>query len=97
MERYADDLVICCRTQEGAERALAQVREWTAQAGLSLHPAKTRVVDLGTPGEYVDFLGYRLQRHIDRQGRDRILRLVRPQGWIGSRTRSADTRRVTAE
>jgi RNA-directed DNA polymerase len=79
MERYADDLVICCRTQEEAERALAHVQEWTAQAGLSLHPAKTRVVDLGRPGEYVDFLGYRLQRHIDRQGRDRILRLVRPQ------------------
>lgn len=79
MERYADDFVICCRTKEEAEAALAKVQEWTAQAGLSLHPAKTRVVDLGQPGSYVDFLGYRLQRHIDRLGRNRILRLVRPQ------------------
>lgn len=79
MERYADDFVICCRTQEEAERALAKVQEWTTNVGLSLHPAKTRIVDLGQPGEYVDFLGYRLQRHIDRQGRNRILRKVRPQ------------------
>jgi RNA-directed DNA polymerase len=79
MERYADDFVICCRTQEEAERALAKVEEWATQVGLSLHPAKTRVVDLGEPGEYVDFLGYRLQRHIDRHGRNRILRKVRPQ------------------
>lgn len=79
MERYADDIVILCRTQEEAERALAMVRDWTAQAGLSLNPTKTRVVDLGQPGAYVDFLGFRLQRHIDRKGRSRILRLVRPK------------------
>jgi RNA-directed DNA polymerase len=79
MERYADDIVILCRTQEEAERALAMVRDWTAQAGLSLHPTKTRVVDLGQPGAYVDFLGYRFQRHTDRKGKDRILRLVRPK------------------
>jgi RNA-directed DNA polymerase len=79
MERYADDFVICCRTQEEAKRALALVQTWTAQAGLSLHPDKTRVVDLGQPGAYVDFLGYRLQRHVDRQRRNRILRRVRPE------------------
>ena len=58
---------------------MALVQTWTAQAGLSLHPDKTRVVDLGQPGAYVDFLGYRLQRHIDRHGRNRILRRVRPE------------------
>jgi len=79
MERYADDFVICCRTQAEAERALAQVQEWTAQAGLTLHPTKTRIVDLGKPGNYLDFLGYRLQRHINRRGENRILRLVRPK------------------
>jgi len=79
MERYADDIVLFCRTQEEAERALALVRDWTAQAGLALHPTKTRVVDLGQPGAYVDFLGYRLQRYIDRKGRNRILRRVRPK------------------
>jgi RNA-directed DNA polymerase len=79
MVRYADDFVLPCRTREEAERALALVQEWTAQAGLTLHPIKTRLVDLGEPGSYLDFLGYRLQRHTDRRGRNRILRRVRPK------------------
>jgi RNA-directed DNA polymerase len=79
MERYADDFVVHCRSQEEAERALAKVQEWTAEAGLILHPVKTRLVDLGQPGAYLDFLGYRLQRHTDRTGTVRILRLVRPK------------------
>jgi RNA-directed DNA polymerase len=79
MERYADDFVVHCRSQEEAERALAKVQEWTVEAGLILHPVKTRLVDLGQPGAYLDFLGYRLQRHIDRTGTVRILRLVRPK------------------
>ena len=79
MERYADDFVILCRTREEAERALAMVQEWTARAGLTLHPTKTRLVDLGQPGAYLDFLGYRLQRYTDRMGKDRILRRVRPE------------------
>jgi RNA-directed DNA polymerase len=79
MERYADDFVVHCRTREEAERALATVQEWTARAGLTLHPSKTRLVDLGQPGVHLDFLGYRLQRHTDRRGQNRILRLVRPK------------------
>jgi len=79
MERYADDFVVHCRTRDEAERALATVQEWTARAGLTLHPSKTRLVDLGQPGAHLDFLGYRLQRHTDRKGNERILRLVRPK------------------
>ena len=79
MERYADDFVICCTTADEAERALEQVRNWTTDVGLTLHPTKTRIVDLGQPGAHIDFLGYRLQRHTDRRGKDRILRLVRPK------------------
>ena len=76
MERYADDFVICCRTPEDATRALALVQDWTAQAGLILHPTKTRIVDLEHPGEWVDFLGYRFQRHHRNDGTRRILRLI---------------------
>jgi len=79
MERYADDFVVHCRTREEAERALATVQEWTARAGLTLHPSKTRLVDLGQPGAHLDFLGHRLQRHTDRKGNERILRRVRPK------------------
>jgi RNA-directed DNA polymerase len=57
MTRYADDLVIQCRTQEEAERALALVQAWTSQRGLTLHPTKTKIVDAQTEG--FEFLGYR--------------------------------------
>jgi len=59
MVRYADDFVVLCRTPEQAAEALAVVRNWTAQAGLTLHPIKTRLVDARTDG--FDFLGYHFQ------------------------------------
>jgi RNA-directed DNA polymerase len=59
MVRYADDFVVLCRSPEDATAALAVVKEWTARAGLILHPEKTRVVDARTDG--FDFLGYRFQ------------------------------------
>lgn len=61
MTRYADDLVIQCRSREEAERALALVQAWTTQAGLTLHPTKTKIVDAETDG--FDFLGYRFVKH----------------------------------
>lgn len=59
MVRYADDFVILCRSSEEAAKALEMVRQWTAEAGLTLHPTKTRIVDARTDG--FDFLGYRFQ------------------------------------
>jgi RNA-directed DNA polymerase len=56
MVRYADDFVILCRSREDAERALTLVRDWTASAGLTLHPTKTRLVDVRE--EEFTFLGY---------------------------------------
>jgi len=58
MVRYADDFVCLCRTREDAEAALAQVRAWTAEAGLTLHPEKTRIVDAAAAAPGFDFLGY---------------------------------------
>ena len=57
MVRYADDFVILCRSPEDAARALALVQEWTAEAGLTLHPTKTQIVD--ATEDAFDFLGYR--------------------------------------
>jgi RNA-directed DNA polymerase len=57
MVRYADDFVILCRSAEDAARALELVRQWTTQAGLTLHPTKTRIID----AESFDFLGYRFE------------------------------------
>jgi RNA-directed DNA polymerase len=60
MVRYADDFVILCRSPEEAARALARVQEWTATAGLTLHPTKTRIVNARE--DTFDFLGYRFDR-----------------------------------
>ena len=59
MVRYADDFVILCRSQSEAEQALEQVRQWCEAEGLTVHPTKTRIVDVRTEG--FDFLGYRFQ------------------------------------
>jgi RNA-directed DNA polymerase len=59
MVRYADDLVILCRSQAEAEQALAQLRQWCEAEGLTVHPTKTQIVDVRV-GRF-DFLGYRFQ------------------------------------
>ena len=50
MVRYADDFVILCQTAEDAQRALEEVRTWTAEHGLTLHPTKTKIVDARVEG-----------------------------------------------
>jgi RNA-directed DNA polymerase len=60
MVRYADDFVVLCRSPQEAAEALTVVRDWTEKAGLTLHPAKTRLVDAGIEG--FDFLGYHFER-----------------------------------
>ena len=61
MVRYADDFVVLCGTEGEAQQALEEVRRWTAQAGLTLHPVKTRIVDATPPGGF-DFLGYHFEQ-----------------------------------
>jgi RNA-directed DNA polymerase len=61
MVRYADDFVILTRSRVEADAALALVAAWVAEAGLTLHPEKTRVGDCRQPGEGFDFLGYRFE------------------------------------
>jgi RNA-directed DNA polymerase len=60
MVRYADDFVILCRSEAEARAARAEVQAWTASAGLTLHPTKTRIVDARLPGG-LDFLGYHFE------------------------------------
>jgi RNA-directed DNA polymerase len=62
MIRYADDFVILCHSREKAEAALAIVREWVNENGLTLHPEKTRIVDMSQAGNSFEFLGYKFFR-----------------------------------
>jgi RNA-directed DNA polymerase len=75
MVRYADDFVILCRTEAEARAALAAVWVWVSEAGRTLHPEKTRVVDATQPGGF-DFLGYHFERG-QRWPRPKSLRKLR--------------------
>ncbi len=56
--RYADDLVVMCKTRNEAEAALASLRSLLAELGLEPKAAKTRIVHLVEGGEGLDFLGF---------------------------------------
>jgi len=43
-ERYADDAVVHCATEQQARKVLAALEKRMAEAGLELHPDKTRIV-----------------------------------------------------
>ena len=61
MIRYADDFILLCRSEEAAKDALERVRHWVEEAGLVLHPAKTRLVDAREAGGF-EFLGWHFER-----------------------------------
>ena len=56
--RFADDLVVLCRTRAEAERAVVALQAILAELGLSLRRDKTRVLLLRVGGEGFDFLGF---------------------------------------
>jgi RNA-directed DNA polymerase len=58
--RYADDFVVLCDSRDQAEQAQDLATVILGELGLSLHPDKTGVVDLGEGKEGFDFLGCHL-------------------------------------
>ncbi len=82
MVRYADDFVVLCRSAQEAAAALAVAQQWTAEAGLSLHPTKTRLVNAQTDG--FDFLGYRFEAG---RRRPRATRLKKLKDTIRAKTK----------
>ena len=78
-ERYADDMIVHCRSEAEACAVLAAIRDRFAQCDLELHPTKTRIVyckDDHRPGTFeditFDFLGYTFQPRAaqSRQGKN---------------------------
>ena len=76
--RYADDFVIGFQRRDDAERMLAWLHERMASYGLTLHPAKTRLLDFRKPPanrqsgkgpSHFDFLGFTLYWRRARSGR----------------------------
>jgi len=76
-ERYVDDGVVHCTSEQQAHQVLAAISNRMAQVGLTLHPTKTKIVycrDSNRRGEYENtsftFLGYtfRPRQAQNRQG-----------------------------
>jgi RNA-directed DNA polymerase len=60
--RYADDFVVMCATESQAREALRRVGLVMDRLGLTLHPAKTRMVDLRRGKESFEFLGCTIRK-----------------------------------
>ena len=91
--RYADDFVIGFECREDAERVLAVLPQRLQRYGLTLHPAKTRLLDFRRPpaaqrrgkgpGTF-DFLGFTLYWRMSQRGR----------WYLACKTRRARLRRA---
>jgi len=73
--RYADDIVLLARSAKDAQLALETLSGWVENARLTLHPDKTRLVDMTKDHASFDFLGYRFLR----TKKGKLIRLVRPK------------------
>lgn len=80
--RYADDFVIICRTKRDAQAALRAVEQIMSRMKLTLHPTKTRVVDMGREG--FDFLGF----HFHKMKSKKANKLL-PYIWPGQKAMKA--------
>ena len=73
-ERYADDVICHCRSEEQARTLRASLETRFAECGLTLHPDKTKLVyckDDDRRGDYpdhkFDFLGYTFRPRLSRR------------------------------
>lgn len=92
LTRYADDFVIVCRTRGDANRALQAVQHLMIRLKLTLHPTKTRIVDMGREG--FDFLGF----HFHKMQSKKTGKLL-PYMWPGQKAMKsvrARVRQITA-
>jgi group II intron reverse transcriptase/maturase len=62
--RYADDFVVVCKTARGVEEAERRVKLIFERLKLTLHPEKTRKVNLTDGKEGFDFLGCHLHKRM---------------------------------
>ena len=65
MVRYADDIIVHCRTHQESTRLLAVIKQRLSECGLTAHPEKTKVVYCKKSGRNLkgfpvqfDFLGF---------------------------------------
>jgi RNA-directed DNA polymerase len=73
-ERYADDVICHCRTEEQAKALRVSLEQRFTECGLTLHPEKTKIVYCkdddrrgSYPNEKFDFLGYCFRPRLSRR------------------------------
>jgi len=93
--RYADDFVVMCRTQADCEEARRRVDHVLQKLGLTLHPEKTRSVELTDGKEGFDFLGCHLHKRMSgRLWEQQRLRRYYLQRWPSQRAMKRVRERV---
>jgi RNA-directed DNA polymerase len=90
LTRYADDVVVVCRTRTAAAQALQALAQVIGKLQLQLHPTKTRIVDLKPEG--FELLGFHLQK-----GRARRTGQLVPLMWPGQKAMKAVRSQIRAE
>ena len=95
--RYADDFVVMCSTLSEAQAAQRRATAMMGDLGLSLHPEKTRVVDLREGKEGFDFLGWHFHARMSGKlwERQRIVRYYLHR-WPSVRSMKRARQRVSA-
>jgi len=95
--RYADDFVILSKSQQVANEALVQVREWVKRNDLKLHPDKTHIGNCLIKGQGFEFLGYRFEAG-KRFVRDKSLKSFKDKvRAITKRSRSGSIKEIVAQ
>ncbi|MEZ5965035.1 MAG: group II intron reverse transcriptase/maturase [Planctomycetota bacterium] len=97
--RYADDFVVLCKSESQANEAMRRLRELFARLKLTLHPEKTKLVQIGLGKDGFDFLGCHLRivkSHF--KGRTYLFRWpsVKSMKTVRSRVRELTDRRRRA-
>lgn len=90
-ERYADDIVVHCKTEKQAKYMLGKIGERMQACKLQLHPKKTKIVNLrGVSVERYarsyDFLGFTL-RPVQRKVGERMMLL--PGTFVSNKSKTA--------
>ena len=94
--RYADDLVVLCRSRAQAEAALVRVGDLLSDLGLETHPDKTRVVDLDEGRQGFDFLGCHFHARVSGPLLERGIRRHHLHRWPSQRSQKRLRARVRA-
>ena len=90
-ERYADDIIVHCKTEKQAKYMLVKIKERMQACKLQLHPHKTKIVNMRgesdvTYARSYDFLGFTL-RPVLRKIKERMI--LFPGTFVSIRSKTA--------